>query len=45
MLPELIVLVGLLHWLDGRVVAVQQLLHSGYRGKETGRKRNVIIGI
>ena len=28
MLPELVVLVGLLHWFDGSVVDVQQLLHS-----------------
>lgn len=32
MLPELIVLEGLLYWLDGLVVDVQQRLHGTWRG-------------
>lgn len=38
MLPELVVLVGLLHRLDGRVVDVQQFLHGSWRetGNESG---------
>lgn len=33
-LPQLVVLEGLLHGLDGRVVDVQQLLHRGWRGEK-----------
>lgn len=39
MLPELIVLEGLLYWLDGLVVDVQQRLHGTWRGvkeRQTG---------
>ena len=39
MLPELIVLEGVLHWLDGCVVYVQQLLHSRYRKGEREKER------
>lgn len=37
MLPQLVVLEGLLHRLDGHVVDVQQLLHGSWRGTRAQR--------